>query len=168
MTRPGRVPDAPARQPDAVEKTPDANPAARGGLAIFESLLSIISPGMSLSDLIFVGQQADFMTELDRLDDAVDARLYLEERLVGSTIAVTSGLSLGYVIWLTRGGLLLASLLSSMPAWRLVDPVPILARLRDDDEEAEDDEESLDSMVGGGASRDGPDPDHDSDQRGTA
>ena len=38
-------------------------------------------------------------------------------------------------------------LLSSMPAWQLVDPIPILARLRTDDEEDWEDAESLNSMV---------------------
>ena len=57
------------------------------------------------------------------------------------------GLSIGYVIWLTRGGLLLASLLSSLPAWRLIDPIAVLAYLGTDDEDDRDDEESLDSLL---------------------
>jgi len=42
------------------------------------------------------------------------------------------------------GGALAASMLSAMPAWRLIDPLPVLARVddEDDDEEAaqEDDQ----------------------------
>jgi hypothetical protein len=47
----------------------------------------------------------------------------------------------GYVIWLLRGGLLLSSLLSSLPAWHVIDPMPVLARSgpRDDDSGVEDD-----------------------------
>ena len=65
-----------------------------------------------------------------------------------STAAVTSGLSVGYVLWMTRGGLLVASLLSSLPAWRLVDPIPVLAQLSLSDEEDEEEGESLDTIVG--------------------
>jgi hypothetical protein len=58
----------------------------------------------------------------------------------------------GYVVWLARGGMLLASLLSSMPAWRAIDPLPVLANFRDDDDDADD--ESLDSLVKkGGANK---------------
>ena len=58
-----------------------------------------------------------------------------------------AGLTIGYVAWLIRGGVLLTSLLTSMPAWRLLDPMPILgegARRRD-----EGDDDSLEALVGG-------------------
>ena len=42
-----------------------------------------------------------------------------------------------------RGGMLLSTLLSSMPAWRLLDPLPILAGKLDED----DDEESLETIL---------------------
>ncbi len=63
---------------------------------------------------------------------------------IGRSITLTSGLSVGYLIWLIRGGTLMGSVLSSMPAWRLVDPLPILGSMTDDFEESE---ESLESMV---------------------
>ena len=44
-----------------------------------------------------------------------------------------------------RGGMLLSSLLSSLPAWQLLDPLPILARRKDDDNN--DDDESLESIL---------------------
>jgi len=34
--------------------------------------------------------------------------------------------STGYVIWLLRAGPLVASVLSSLPAWRTFDPLPVL------------------------------------------
>jgi hypothetical protein len=49
--------------------------------------------------------------------------------------------------------MLLASLLSSMPAWRAIDPLPVLANFRDKDEDGADDE-SLDALVRkGGANK---------------
>jgi len=127
-------------------------PLAERGMQIVRDLLSGVA-GTELRDLIFVGQPEEFLSELDGLREEAEARAVLETRFVGSTLAVTTGMSVGYVIWLTRGGVLLASLLSSMPAWRLVDPIPILARLRAEDEEDPGDEESLDSMVRGGSRR---------------
>ena len=46
---------------------------------------------------------------------------------MASSIAVTSGLSVGYVIWLLRSGVLLTALLTSVPAWQFVNPLLILA-----------------------------------------
>ena len=66
--------------------------------------------------------------------------------VVGSSVAVSSGLSVGYVLWMIRGGVLLSSVLSSMPAWRFVDPLPVLGFVGDEDEE---DDESLESLVAG-------------------
>jgi hypothetical protein len=67
--------------------------------------------------------------------------------LLGSVIAASTGLSVGYVVWLIRGGMLLSTLLSSLPAWQILDPLPILARKAKvaDDE----DDESLESLVDG-------------------
>jgi hypothetical protein len=45
---------------------------------------------------------------------------------VGVATAVSVSVSTGYVIWVLRGSYLIASLLSSAPAWALIDPLPIL------------------------------------------
>ena len=66
--------------------------------------------------------------ELNRLRDAADNQIKVEHKVVGSTVAITGAMSVGYVMWLLRGGLLLSSLLSSMPAWHVIDPMPVLAR----------------------------------------
>ena len=69
----------------------------------------------------------------------------VDHMVVGSSIAVSTGLSVGYVLWMIRGGVLLSSVLSSMPAWRLVDPLPVLGFL--DDEDDDDHDDSLESLV---------------------
>jgi CSLREA domain-containing protein len=58
----------------------------------------------------------------------------------GATLSV--GVSVGYVMWMLRGGLLLSSALAALPAWQLIDPLPLLARsrLRDEDRSAPDDD----------------------------
>ena len=57
---------------------------------------------------------------------------------------VSLGLSLVYVLWLIRGGVLMGSYLSALPAWRVLDPLPVLSRV---DEEAEEDDEALDAVA---------------------
>jgi len=83
--------------------------------------------------------------ELDRLREDAHAQAAVEHRIAGATVAVTSSLSAGYVLWLVRGGVLMSSLLTSLPAWRALDPLPILARK---DRREDEDEESLETIVG--------------------
>ena len=82
---------------------------------------------------------------LDAVKQEMTGEIKLGKMYLGSAIVSSIGLSVGYVVWLLRGGMLLASLLSSMPAWRILDVLPILARKKKDDQS--DDDESLESIV---------------------
>jgi hypothetical protein len=62
--------------------------------------------------------------------------------LSAAAAAVGLSFSVGYVVWLVRGGILLSSLLSSLPAWRMLDPLPVLARVGDDE-----DDEDVDTVT---------------------
>ncbi len=99
----------------------------------------------------FLSEGAGLLEELDRFKEEAEVKTLIENAVAGSSAAVSAGLSLGYVVWLTRGGLLLASFASSMPAWRLVDPIPILASLA---VQQEGEDESLESLVDASAEED--------------
>jgi hypothetical protein len=77
----------------------------------------------------------------------------VEARVAGSVFVVSTGLSVGYVLWLLRGGALIASLLSSLPAWRLVDPLPVLGSMGG--RAGDEDDDSLEDLVAN--DRDAPD-----------
>ncbi|QDV46218.1 hypothetical protein Enr13x_61270 [Stieleria neptunia] len=62
----------------------------------------------------------------------------------GSFAGVSSALSVGYVMWTVRGGLLATSLLAHLPAWSFVDPLLVLNEMDDDDDE---DDDSLEEML---------------------
>ena len=101
---------------------------AEGGRAMFEQFLtSLRAPG--------------FIDQLDRLRDDARHEFDLERSFAVTATGVTFGLSVGYVLWMVRSGVLMGSLLSSLPAWRVLDPLPVLAREGDD----EDDDELLDA-----------------------
>ncbi len=68
-----------------------------------------------------------------------------ETHLIGSAVTVSSGLTVGYVVWMIRGGMLASSVMVSLPAWQIADPLPILAGGKNADE----DEESLESIIEG-------------------
>jgi hypothetical protein len=86
-----------------------------------------------------------FQQELKQMRDEVNQSIQLEKTVVTSTVAVSTGVSIGYVIWLLRGGVLISSLMASLPAWRSFDPLPILANSGRRDEPSDDD--SLENLL---------------------
>jgi len=89
----------------------------------------------------------EFVDQLDRMRDILEQQAQTSGIIVTSGTAATIGLSVGYLFWLLRAEVLLGSLLSSMPAWRMVDPLPVLGRLAEDDGDDAEDDDSLESMV---------------------
>ena len=85
----------------------------------------------------------------DQLESQQNSSAFVEDIVVGTTTAVTGGLTVGYVIWLIRGGSLLATMVSVMPTWMSFDPLPVMDRF--EEERSEEDQESLASIVTGSA-----------------
>jgi large repetitive protein len=79
-----------------------------------------------------------FVQQLNQLRDELREQFDLDRTVSVSVAGVSLGLSVVYVLWLVRGGVLLGSYLSALPAWRLLDPLPVLAQ--PGEEEDEDDE----------------------------
>ena len=96
-------------------------------------------------NLISARAYLNMVNSLDAVKKEMASDNQLNRVYLGSAIVSSIGLSVGYVVWLIRGGLLLSSLLSSLPAWQILDPLPILARKKDDD--SSEDDESLESIL---------------------
>jgi parallel beta-helix repeat protein len=89
-----------------------------------------------------------FFDDVQKNRDESNKIVKFDRNIVASTTVVSASLSIGYVIWLVRGGALMSSLLASVPAWRLMDPLPILGSMGDNDQDNENDgDESLDGMI---------------------
>ncbi len=90
---------------------------------------------------------AEYTARLEHALDDVDRELagvgQTYEVMVQAASIGIGGLSIGYVLWMVRSGTLFASMLSSLPAWKMVDPLPILDMLDKRDE----DTESLESLM---------------------
>jgi hypothetical protein len=83
----------------------------------------------------------------DQMREQGQASASLQNFVVGTTTAVTGGFTVGYVVWLIRGGSLLATMASVMPNWASFDPLPVMERF--EDELRDEDQESLASIVTG-------------------
>ena len=82
--------------------------------------------------------------QFDHFREQVQRSADTETVVVAATISAGTGFSVGYIIWLLRGGILLSSVLSSLPAWRNIDPLPVLSSFSSNTDE---DDESIESLV---------------------
>lgn len=122
------------------------NDFAFGFLQIYKEADGPLDIGaQNLSRMLNILDNRDYA---DRVESSVnqveDQSIRVTSAIIGGTTAVSTGLSLGYLAWTLRSGILMTSLLSSLPAWRFIDPLPILESQR---KLTDDDDESLESMV---------------------
>ncbi len=94
----------------------------------------------------FLGVDTSLMWgDLDELAEAIKGDSSIHRLAFGSAVGITTGLTVGYVLWTVRAGYVLTTLIAQVPAWRVVDPLPILDSL--DGQSEIGDEESLQTII---------------------
>ena len=96
--------------------------------------------GEDLSYLV----STEFIQELEQVENEFEFDGAVPEWATGTAVATTASISVGYIMWMLRGGYVLASVLSTMPVWQNIDPLPVLAALDAADDE---DDDSLETMI---------------------
>jgi hypothetical protein len=96
--------------------------------------------GRSAGEVV-LAEELESLRETLREQDEIQAR--------GTVVLAAGSLSmtLAYLLWLIRGGALVASALSALPAWRILDPLPVLARVPEDEDEEDPEEEDDQTIV---------------------
>jgi hypothetical protein len=95
-----------------------------------------INPYDALVSTQFFNNETDIEPRMPSQDTVTPEMM--ERVVVGSTAVVTTSLSVGYVIWILRGGSLLTAFVSALPAWQAFDPLPVLQsfeQCRDDEDD---------------------------------
>ena len=96
---------------------------------------------------------SELWNDMDQLKNLMKSQAGLQTVLVGTALTSAVGLTAGYVLWSIRGGFMLASLAAQMPAWRLIDPLPVLDHtvglVGPGESLRESEEETLQSIVAG-------------------
>ncbi|NND72263.1 MAG: hypothetical protein HKN43_11880, partial [Rhodothermales bacterium] len=116
------------------------------GVNAANSIASIFSLDPLSQEIWTLLASSDFKESLDESNSDNDSAQFVRKAVVGSSVAVTTGLSVGYVAWMVRGGVLLSSVLSSLPAWQFIDPLPVL-NYSDDEENDGDRDDSLEDII---------------------
>ncbi len=130
------------------------NKGGKGLGSTGSELLDVLGQPLGLSTLkseiqALLGASSGFLKDLDDSRDELNNLVATEKTFLASSVAASTGLSIGYVIWLLRSGVLLTALLSSVPAWQFVNPLLVLGspakkKHKKGQEDLEDD--SLESM----------------------
>ena len=94
-------------------------PARRVVSEITFSLPSVNQFTASMTPLV-ISQSGEFFESNSETSPTLD------RVAVGSSALATTSLSVGYVVWMLRGGSLFASFMTSLPAWKSFDLLPIL------------------------------------------
>jgi rRNA processing protein Krr1/Pno1 len=118
-----RIPPPPAVQ---VAEVPKSRPSSRADAVLgVEAAVEYTNlAGAQLAQLL---KGDDMLRKLEELKRQMMDSAEVHRSAVASSVVVTTGLSVGYVVWLVRGGVLVSSMLSALPAWQLIDPMPVLA-----------------------------------------
>ena len=80
--------------------------------------------------------------QIESFEQKLSRNVSMDGRVVGSVGVVTTGFSVGYLIWAVRGGMLLSGVLSQIPAWTMLDPLMVI-----DGDGKDDDKESLQTIM---------------------
>jgi hypothetical protein len=83
--------------------------------------------------------------DLDNFDHSFEIDGSADQVTFATLSSITGALTVGYVLWMVRGGMLMASFVSSIPVWQSVDPLNIVEFGSIDGGDI--DEESLESIV---------------------
>jgi len=140
---------------DSITTAPIFNPAPISKLEVIthevkqhnDLLIPVIEvPLVQTQDTRDAGYHLDrtFSKKLDSHRDEVLQKSNILDNVVRSSVTISSAFSIGYVIWLVRGGLLIGSVMATLPAWRTIDPLPVLNQFNNDED---GDDETLQSMV---------------------
>ena len=153
----GFITDAPVTQPvgivfmESVNSSNNSNKpvAIRAQLAAaLYSPLELQLPSQLLIDPVqLLAEGVDFRDALDNLRENVTEENVQFELAIRTGTLLATGLSVGYIVWLVKGGVMAASLVTNLPLWRIIDPIPVLANMDDSQDGDKEDDESLESML---------------------
>ena len=88
---------------------------------------------------------ASFFEQLDSVTTELKNDAFVQSGSVATVAGISGVLTVGYVLWMVRSGFLVASFVSTMPAWQMVDPLAVVEYSSSSIEEGDDD--ALEDMV---------------------
>ena len=88
---------------------------------------------------------ATFLDQLDSVTNELKHDAYVNSGSVATVAGISGVLTVGYVLWLVRSGFVVASFVSTMPAWQMVDPLAVVEYGSSNIDDVDDD--ALEDMI---------------------
>ena len=117
----------------------------RSNIQAYSSLNDTITGPRSQdeSEMEFMDRTGWFWKALDQNSEQMELQAKLPQVLLGASAAFTSGITVGYLVWVIKGGQIAAAVMANLPAWRFIDLLPILNGMMAD----ADDGETLETII---------------------
>lgn len=123
-------------------------PTSRSDAVLAEVLLTPVSAFAAPATMPLLRLE-EMQRSWQAFEESVQQRGAEQREVVTSGLLLSGGLSVGYVVWIIRGGVLASSMLSALPAWQMIDPMPVLAAARRERPEAfppEDEDQGVERL----------------------
>ena len=117
---------APRRGFGELAQFTESRPASRSDTVLAEAIVPEYKAA-ELGSLVKLLKSDELLHRLEELQRHLLEQGFERRTVAASTAAAATGLSIGYVVWLVRGGVLVSSMLSALPAWQMIDPLPVVA-----------------------------------------
>ena len=114
--------DKSSRDIERAEKALNESYSLNSSLTAATGLSSLIAPDSGFAPW----EEADFDTEVRRLRAQMDSVLEEEQGRKALVAGITFSLTTGLLVWSLRASSLLLTMMSMLPLWRGIDPLPIL------------------------------------------
>ncbi|HEX7439326.1 MAG TPA: DUF4347 domain-containing protein [Caldimonas sp.] len=118
-----------ARRSGATDPSESTRPSVRTEVVLANAPVPQFTE-MSMTPLLQLLHSDEITRKFEELQRQIFEQGGERQTTMASSVALTGGLSIGYVVWLVRGGVLVSSMLSALPAWQMLDPLPVLAASR--------------------------------------
>ena len=122
------------------DESPMLQEATTVGKLTLDGLVSITH-----TELTFLtDKNSAFWKDMEEIEQVVEKDMKISANVERSALGVTAGLSVGYIVYMLRSGYLVSCILANLPAWKMVDPMPVFDDVL---RGADEDDESLESMI---------------------
>jgi hypothetical protein len=108
--------------------TDDAAPVAEAPKAMAEvrkTIYELIKTPMTVQAAMADAAVQELVAAAQEIEKQVESHKAVR-RVLGTIASVSATTSVGFMIWAARGGSLAMSMLTSVPMWRFLDPLPVL------------------------------------------
>lgn len=115
-----------------------------GPVSVNESVSRMENPRTESEKHVAGFEIVSHQKQFNKVAEQLLGQVEIVHGATAAATAIAGAFTAGYVIWMARGGMLLAGLVTALPAWKAFDPLPVLQYKATADD---DDGETLQTLI---------------------